>query len=317
MKRFMIIDLLWIVLILLVGWTWSLHDQSEYADRLNHYGLSEHALVGHPTKAITVGKAATQLAESDLRDLQVQFRVGAHERLLYATGDYGSLPLASGQWFSDADLRSKLPVVVVGSAVGNLHMGSHQQYLKTKQAMLPVLGVVTARGDSPLNRVIFHNASGSAAAGKRLASTTVYVDGKHLSDQKAALAKLLGVKWHTYAYDATGDRSWWEEIGLTALRSVGLALAACALSAVAARMIGDGLPQGLDLAMRRRYALSLLARALGRSAIAAAIGVAGAWWWFYFTLRTRMLAFAVAVWAVWAIALWLMTRRQLKKGAQS
>ncbi|WP_262314673.1 hypothetical protein [Lacticaseibacillus parakribbianus] len=313
MKRFVIIDLLWIGLIVLAGWTWSLHDQSEYADRLDHYGLSENALVGHSAKTTTVTTAAKQLAAANLADLQVQFRVSANRRLLYANGDYGSLPLSSGQWFSDADLRSALPVVVVGQAVKPLYTGSSQQYLKGQAGFVPVLGVVATRGASPLNRVIFQNASGQATPAVRLSQTTIYVDGKHLAAQRAALGKLLGVSWHAYTYDTTGNRSWWAEVGLTILRSVGLVAGAVVLAALAARLMHVGLPQGLDATMRQRYARSLFTRALGHSAIAAAAGVAGSWWWFYLTDKTRMLGFAVALWAVGALALWFWTRHQARK----
>ncbi|WP_179395450.1 hypothetical protein [Lacticaseibacillus absianus] len=310
MKRFLLLDICWVALVILAGWTWSLHDQSEYADRLDHYGLSESAQVVHPSRHLTVQEAAAALAKAKLGPVQVQFHAADHQIFLFATQADAGLPLQSGQWFSVADLTATLPVAVVGQAVvAQLYTGSQQQYLQWDKTYLPVLGTVATRRDSPLNRAIFLNASSTAAQDVSLTATTIYVDGQHLAKEMATIRRVFGGTLTAYHYEGSSARTWWAEVGLTLLRSTGLLLAALGLTWAAARLVRAGTPRDLTPEWRRQYDRGRWRQAVTHVAGAVGLGGAVCWWWFYLTDRTRLIAFVAALWAVHALGLWWWLRR--------
>lgn len=310
MKRLFGLNLVWLALVVLAGWVWSLHDQAAYTDRIDHYGLSEAAVKIKSHKAMTLNEAATALATADLGPIQVQFHAGPHRVYLYAQGNYGSLPLTSGQWFSDADLRSPLPVVVVGSDLTDqLTMGHSQQYKRQNGQYVPVLGQLKAYTDSVINQVTFENASGSPAQSIALKQVTVYADSPTIKTQKAKLKTILGGKMTTYHYQNNSATSWWQDTGQLILRCGLLFLGTLALAWIASQQGAALLPRTLATAPRRHALRHLWTQFFAYSGLSLAAGLVIANWFFDLTNRARLIAFAVGLWLVGLAGLyWLLQR---------
>lgn len=305
MKRLVILDALWLGLIVLAGWMWSGFDQAEYADRLDHYGLSPAAWVVSPQRSArdwTVQDAAARLTKAGLTDAQVQFHASGNRIYVVAAGDVASLPLASGRWYSDSDLRAQLPVAVVGAAYQkDLYTGSTQQYLKWQSAYWPVLGVVETRQESPLNRALFLNASGADAA-VTLDQVQIYADGTDVAAVKQLVTEVFGGSAKPYAYvGQTGSGDWWAQTAGTLLRGAGLVLGAIALAFACAWLIRPGAPAGLDATMRLHYKRGIWLRAVTHAGVTTVLGIGMAWWWFYLTNPMRMVMFALSLLALFAV----------------
>lgn len=321
MKRLIILAAAWFFIILGAGWVWSTHDQTEYAELLDHYNLTEDAIVVATSSKLTLPQAAAKLSASKLKNLQVQFRASGQRVFLYAQGNYGDLPLASGQWFSDADLQSPLPVVVVGKAqTPSLLTGSHQQYLKQAGQYLPVLGIINSARSRRLNQAIFLNASGSEAASLRLNQVKIYADGAQIKAQKRQLVHVLGGKAKAYQYsDHHGAADWWSSTGITLMWSVLLIGASLLLAWLAAWFIQRTLPPELTANSRSRTLRGLWVRLAGYSGLTGVLGVMAANWWFYLSDRPRLIIFAAGLWVMAAAALYglLMHPVNRKGGTQN
>ncbi|WP_407890904.1 ABC transporter permease [Lacticaseibacillus sp. N501-2] len=316
MKRLFILDLLWIGLVVLAGLTWSVHDQSAYADRLNHFGITESALVIHTNSQMTPAQAVQKLAASKLDDLQVQFQTKAATPTIYyyGKGDAANLPQASGAWFSDADLTSSLPVAVVGSQLADqLYAGSNQRYLTQNGRYIPVLGMVGTRSGSRLNTAIFLNASAATEA-PAIKQLTVIADGNNIDQDTHTLKTLL---WATstsqYVYTGTHSRSWWQEKGQTLVLLFLLALAALALSILASRLVPMNQALGLTPIMVTSYLRGWWGRAVAHNVVAGAIGVAVSWWAFYLTDHVYLLIYAALLLAVFAAGDYLGLRARFDR----
>lgn len=306
MKRLVLIDILWLGLVLLAGLTWSQHDQSEYADRLDHYGVTEQAHQLTTRSQQTLATSVQALAKADVTGVTIEYQPKAEQGpiYIYSHRDTQSLPLTSGQWFSDADLQSPLPVVVVGTVVAKtLYTGSTQQYYQQNGAYLPVLGIVGTRTGSPLNKAVFMNAS--AATSERLSHYRIIVDGKKATTQLGTIEKIMKtVTSSRYQYVSTSQQNdWWENNGATFMTCVGLAVLAVLLAIGTMWLIQPKVPTGLTTAMKIRFQRGLLSQALTHVAIASVIGSMFVTWWLYFTSPWRLWAFVAFAWVLFGLIL--------------
>lgn len=303
MKRLFIIDLLWIGLVVLAGLTWSVHDQSAYADLLNHFGLSESAQVLHTDSTMTPAQAVKKLSASKLNNLQVQFQTTGKTPIIYyyGKGSATNLPQTSGAWFSDADLMSSLPVAVVGSELSDqLYAGSNQRYVTQDNRYIPVLGVVGTQKGSQLNAVTFLNASAATDA-PALKNLTVIADGTNIDQDVSTLKTLLGATSASeYVYTGSQSRGWWAEKGQTLVILLVLLVVAFGLSIFASRLVPMNPALGLTPMMATTYIRGWWGRAVAHNVVAGAIGVAIAWWAFYLTDHVYLLMYAALLLAVFA-----------------
>ncbi|MFD1393974.1 hypothetical protein ACFQ3L_10395 [Lacticaseibacillus jixianensis] len=311
MKRLIVLGAAWFLMILAAGFVWSAHDQTEYAELLDHFNLTEDAVRIKSDARMTLPEAAAKLAKSDLTDFQVQFRASDSRVYLFAKGDYGSLPLASGQWFSDADLASSLPVMVVGQDHAKaLTVGSHQQYAKQAGEYIPVLGIISSPRSRRLNAVRFFNASGSEANHLRVSQMTIYADGQQTPAQKRQLARLLGGRAAGYQYrqrSAAGD--FWATMGLTLTLCAGLAALAALLAWLTGWFMQHALPAELPLESRHRTLRGLWLRVSGYAAIDTGLGLLAVNWWFYLSNHLRAVLFAVGLWGLAIAVLYVFLMR--------
>ena len=217
MKKLFLIDLLWIGLAILAGLVWSQHDQNEYASQLDHLGMSETAQEYVTKSQRRVTTAVAELAKTDFSGYQVQF-VSKQVVYVYQRGTVASLPVETGQWFSNGDFESSLPVTVVGHDLADkLYTGSNnQRYLSVNDQYVPVLGTVGTRKGSPLNKAVFLNASPNTAnGGLRLKQVKVYVDGAN-QHGKALKSILRANKVHRVHFSDSNAATWWRAYGQTA-----------------------------------------------------------------------------------------------------
>ncbi|MCI1985491.1 MAG: hypothetical protein LKJ69_10505 [Lactobacillus sp.] len=302
MKRLLLIDLLWLAVVVLAGLTWSGHDQAEYADRLAHNGLSDNALVLHTSAALTPAQAVTRLTAAKVNNVQVQFQTTGGLVYFYGKGDYASLPVSSGQWFSDGDLRSTLPVAVVGRADSErLYTGSNQRYWPRAGNYIPVLGIVATRRNSPLNRAEFLNASAATNA-PTVKQLTVIADGPNIKRQANQLKRAVQASSTSqYRYQTgTSDENWWTQNLVTLLSGLALALITLGLSWLLGRMAPLRQVSGMDSVLAERFIRGLWARATLHTAIVAVIGSVIATSAFYLTVYGRLLFFVAGLWALFS-----------------
>ncbi|WP_461214291.1 ABC transporter permease [Lacticaseibacillus sp. GG6-2] len=320
MKRLLLIDLLWAGLIVLACLTWSVHDQSEYADRLNHYGLSESALIVNTKSKMTPAQAAAKLAATKLDNIQVQFQTRNPQPTvyLYAKGDYASLPVTDGTWFSDSDLRSPLSVAVVGQTQAEqLYSGSNQRYLMQNHNYIPVLGVVATRKGSQLNQALFLNASAATRAAA-ISALRVVADGQDIDTQTAVLKKTLGAtSTSPYTYDSgSQSHSWWTENWQTVVFSTLIAIVAWLLSLVVSRLAPRAATTGLDIAMTHAFVRGWWGRTTAHAVVAGAIGLAIGWWSFYLTDHIQLVVFCLVALMIYSTGTYygLTTRFHREEG---
>lgn len=315
MKRFLLIDLLWLALVLLAGWTWSLHDQSAYADRLDHFGVTEDAQRYATKSTQTLADTAQQLKAAEVDHLTVQFQAG-DTIFVYSKDDPNTLPLSSGQWFTDADMQTDLPVLVVGSALtGDLYTGSGQRYALESGRYLPVIGVVATRKASPLNRVTFTNASAAGPSAPRLNDVKILVDGRGAQAAKAKLTRIFHVtKVSAYHYQTTAGNSWWADNGKTLLRSVGLLAGLVVITALAMLVALWQTPTTLLAPLRQHYLNGLWLRGVMHVAGTSALGLAASMWWFCFSEPIHLWLCVIGGWALFALGLRLgLTQMQARR----
>ncbi|MFD1485660.1 hypothetical protein ACFQ5J_10500 [Lacticaseibacillus baoqingensis] len=300
MKRLFFIDLLWLAVVVLAGLTWSAYDQAEYADRLANNGLSENAVIFHTKAAMTPAQAVVKLTEAKLNNLQVQFQQTDQHVYFYGHGDYATLPVTSGQWFTDADLRSSLPVAVIGRAqTKSLYEGSNQRYWRQDNRYIPVIGIVATRLDSPLNAGEFLNASAATTA-PTIHHLTVIADGQNIKAQTGKLKQVLKAASTSQYHYGKGDRqtNWWTQHLPTIAAGIALGLVTLGLSWLLGRMAPMRQVGGMDPTLGGRFLRGLWAKAALHATVVAVIGVIIATSAFYLTDYSRLLIFVAALWAV-------------------
>ncbi|MFD1428715.1 hypothetical protein [Lacticaseibacillus mingshuiensis] len=295
MKRFFVIDLLWVVMIVLAGWTWSWHDQNEYADRLAHFGLSEDGQVFKTDSAETLQAVAEKLTQSDVQNVQVQFQDG---KRIYVWGNTSNLPLQDGQWFTQADLTSALPVAVVGqNQTATLVQGNNQQYLKQAGRFIPVIGTVGTHGNNALNDVTFFNASATDEAAPRLNAVTIIADGSGLAKAKTKLQAIFSATSdRNYSYQLTAGNSWWADNGPTILRCAGIGVLAVIIAGLTIWLMVPSSLLGMDRQLHAQLRRGLWTQTVTHTLFATVIGVTIDWWWLYLTNRVRLVIFAAGLW---------------------
>lgn len=308
MKRMFFIDILIIGLMILVGWTWSLHDQSEYADRLDHLGISEQATELTTTSRSTLRSTTSALAHLKATNFEVQFQPkGTAKQPVYvfAKGSQTTLPLDSGQWFSDADLQSSLLIAVVGrNRADQLAAGSSQKYYVLGNRYVPVLGVVGTRGGNALNNTVMFNASAANAAAPKLNHVRIVIDGPSVKNHLKAFKKVFhSTRSATYRYHNAVTTTWWQSNGGTLLRCAGLGALTVFLAFLTVVLLHPTIPLGDRDALTGQYTRQLWLRASSHSSIAAIVGLAISWWQFYFTNVGRMLGAGLIVWLLYVILL--------------
>ena len=295
-KKLFLIDLLWIGLAILAGLVWSQHDQNEYASQLDHLGMSETAQEYVTTSSRSITTAISELDKTDFKGYQVQF-VAKQVVYVYQRGTVASLPLDSGQWFSAGDFASSLPVTVVGRDLADkLYTGSNnQRYLQVNGQYVPVLGTVGTRKGSPLNKVIFLNASAQTTNSKlKLKQVKIYVDGAS-QHSKALKTAFKAKNIHRVHFSDSNASTWWHAYGQTALFSLFLLLGAGLLTMLMVVLMGPLQTAGLDLNMRARYLRGVLSSCGGHIGVSLFLGGLFANWWFYFTTRTNIWVFLVVL----------------------
>ncbi|MFD1317391.1 ABC transporter permease [Loigolactobacillus zhaoyuanensis] len=164
-----------------------------YQDLLNHAGLTTNAQVIKTKSKETIVTANQELAKkSQLTDYQVQYRQPhSHTIFMYGAGNFKTLPLISGRFFSDSDFSSPVPVAVVGQTVAKkLYSPTNQSYLKYGDRYLSVIGVVGNKKNSQLDKMIFISTSPQQSlAAQSLSHFEIRLDGKpklaHLSTFKS------------------------------------------------------------------------------------------------------------------------------------
>ena len=296
MKKLFLIDLLWIGLAILAGLVWSQHDQNEYASQLDHLGMSETAQEYVTTSSRSITTAISELDKTDFKGYHVQF-VAKQVVYVYQRGTVASLPLDSGQWFSAGDFASSLPVTVVGRDLADkLYTGSNnQRYLQVNGQYVPVLGTVGTRKGSPLNKVIFLNASAQTTNSKlKLKQVKIYVDGAS-QHSKALKTAFKAKNIHRVHFSDSNASTWWHAYGQTALFSLFLLLGAGLLTMLMVVLMGPLQTAGLDLNMRARYLRGVLSSCGGHIGVSLFLGGLFANWWFYFTTRTNIWVFLVVL----------------------
>ncbi|MFC6169135.1 ABC transporter permease [Loigolactobacillus jiayinensis] len=192
-----------------------------YQDLLDHAGLSTSAQVLTTKHQQTIVNANQQLAQNkQLTNYQVQYRQPHSNTIyMYGAGNFKTLPLVSGRFFSDSDFISPVPVVVVGQKVAkNLYTPTNQSYLKYGDRYLSVIGVVGTKKDSQLDNMIFISTSTQQSlAQQSLTKFDIRLDGKpkltHLATFKrlfqASSAKRLVPQSTPFVGLAWFEEYWW------------------------------------------------------------------------------------------------------------
>ncbi|KMO49905.1 hypothetical protein EFO70_06720 [Lacticaseibacillus rhamnosus] len=318
MKKLFLIDLLWIGLAILAGLVWSQHDQNEYASQLDHLGMSETAQEYVTKSQRRVTTAVAELAKTDFSGYQVQF-VSKQVVYVYQRGTVASLPVETGQWFSNGDFESSLPVTVVGHDLADkLYTGSNnQRYLSVNDQYVPVVGTVGTRKGSPLNKAVFLNASPNTAnGGLRLKQVKVYVDGAN-QHGKVLKSILRANKVHRVHFSDSNAATWWRAYGQTALFCVLLLLGAGLLSVLMVVLIGPLQTSGLEINMRARYLRGVLSSCASHVGISLLFGGLFANWWFYYTTRASIWGFLIILTIATVVFLRYLIRRKDRTSATS
>lgn len=226
--------------------------------------------------------------------------------------------MTSGTWFSDTDLRSPLPVAVVGQTQAEqLYTGSNQRYLMQNYNYIPVLGVVATRKGSQLNQALFLNASAATHAAS-IAALRIVVDGQDIDTQTAALKKTLSAtSTSPYTYDSgSQSHSWWTENWQTVVFSTLIAIAAWLLSLVVSRLAPLAATAGLDIAMVRAFVRGWWGRTTAHAVVAGAIGLTIGWWSFYLTDHIQLVVFCLVTLMIYSTGTYygLTTRFHREEG---
>lgn len=166
----------------LIVFSFSQMNRIAYQKVLDRGGLSESAYVvqSHRKQSIKATNLALQ-QQKKLTNYQIQYQVpGTKITYLYGAGDFKTLPLLSGRFFTDDDFKSQVPVAVVGKKVAKqLYQPTQQGYLKFKNRYISVIGVVGNKQASRLDSQIFITTSpGQSMTNKTLRHFKIVIDGK-------------------------------------------------------------------------------------------------------------------------------------------
>jgi len=311
MKRWLI-DLLLIAVAIFSGVVWSQHDQSEYAERLDYLGLTENAVVYHSKSKTSAQTALTAVQKVGLTDYQIQFQQ-SKLTYLYATGNTMSLPLTSGQWFSDRDFKSQLPVAVAGKAlVDRLYAGGSQRYFNDQGQYIPVIGIMSTHQDSQLNNRMLLTPSAPSFAKLALKDVTVAIDAPNLSRHTKALQKIFKVK-STKLHYGTANNSWLQQNAPTLAWCSLLILVTLGLGGLMSYLWRPQVLPELSAVMQRQYVRGLWFKLLQHGFVALLIGTVFSLWRFYLTNGWRLAAFNFTLWLWFAAICWFGLRQFERK----
>lgn len=185
----------WLLILFMMGITFlivfsfSQMNRIAYQKILDRGGLSESAYVLKSKRhqsIMAVNQALKQ--QKQLTNYQIQYQVpNTKITYLYGAGDFKTLPLLSGRFFTDDDFQSQVPVAVVGKKVAKtLYRPTQQSYLKFKGRYISVIGVVGNQQASRLDSQIFITTSPvQSLTNQSLSHFKIVIDGKptlsHLS----------------------------------------------------------------------------------------------------------------------------------------
>lgn len=319
MKRFLLIDLLIILLAVLAGLVWSSHDQNEYAEQLDHLGLPENALVFKSSQNLAVSDVLAKFKAAKFNHYQLQFQTTGHVSYISEKGIDATLPIDSGQWFSQADFESQLPIVVVGkNQYDKLYMGGNQRYYVADNQYLPVIGSVGVRHTSALNDHIFISATPSKAFNAlRLNQVTVMASGTTLNRHVKQLENLFHAKSKRLKYGSANKQSWWWRNGSTlaflALIAVGMSILAWLMPIIKLNQVKVTLTSPL----KRQFRTGLLFQLGRHAAVALAIGGLIAITQFYLTGYWHLIISLIILFIVFVGVSIISLNRQLRKGVTS
>nr|SFZ88132.1 hypothetical protein LREN565_1245 [Loigolactobacillus rennini] len=153
-----------------------------YQDLLDHAGLSTDTRVLATKKHAGITTINQKLAQHPkLTNYQIQYRQPHSKKIfVYGAGDFKTLPLVSGRFFSDSDFDSPVPVAIVGQNIAKkLYTPTSQSYLKYGKRYLSVIGVVGAKKASQLDNMVFISTSPQQSLlTKPLNQLQIHIDGK-------------------------------------------------------------------------------------------------------------------------------------------
>lgn len=318
MLRHVIIDILGFFVVILAGLALSNADQAEYANVLNHAGISEQAFVYHTKSTKKVSQAVQTLEKADLDDYQVQFAVTKKLTLFYAKGQYTSLPLVSGHFFTSADFDSSLPVAIVGSNVSSeLYKAGEQSYMYRNGRYIPVIGVVGTRKGSKLNDHVFINASSiRKTTNPELKDVEIFVDGVDDGDT-GIFTKTFGASPHRINVATTQTHhSFWQLYAVWIAALIGTALLMALIGLFAAFIMPRAQVQGLDAPLTNRYLWGAGANYLPGMGIAAILGTIIVWWQFYINNHFRLVLVNIVLFGIFVLTTQLFLHLRVRKEAK-
>lgn len=162
--------------------------------QLNNHNLSQDAYQIKFRDKLTIAAFENKLSNSSkLTNLQVHFQV-RNKKITYfwGKGDYAVPPILKGSFFSTKDLKSDLPVAVVGKDwQKKLYKPKDQSYLHYEGHYYPVLGVMGDKFSSSLDQQIFMIPSLQQREKMLVSHFRVIVDGKRNLKAKT-LTTILG-----------------------------------------------------------------------------------------------------------------------------
>jgi hypothetical protein len=187
-----------LVAFFLIVWAFSISDQQTYQNRLNRNGLSASALRVKTNSKERVATLIQKLADSHLKNYQVQLTDAAHPTVTYvfAQGDYTQLPISSGRMLTDSDFSAPVPFVVAGDAVKDrLYQPANQAYYYDGSRYLSVVGTVGAANSTAINDHIFISLSTAQTTLKgRLRHYTINIDGTLATTKQKVAKQIFKVK---------------------------------------------------------------------------------------------------------------------------
>lgn len=318
MLKHTFVSILGLIIAILAGLALSKADQTQYANVLNHAGIADDAFVYHTKRTKKVNQAVTQLEQTGLKDYQVQFALDKTTSMVFAEGEYTSLPIDSGHFFTSADFKSSLPVAVVGAnAAANLYQAGEQSYLPLKGHYVAVVGTVKTNQGSRLNDHIFLNAStDSKLVNPQLKDVEIFVDGIDESDVPT-FTRIFGAKPHHMTVATTqSHRSWTALYGVWVLAIVGTAILMVAVALLATLVSPHAQVGGLDSPLRNRYVWGMGTSFLPGMGIAIVLGAVIAWWQFYINNYFRLILVEAGLLGVFILATQVFMHLRLRKEEQ-
>lgn len=315
MLKHAIIYILGALITVLAGFALSVADQTEYANVLNHAGVSDQAFVYHTKSSVKVSTAVKQMQATKLDDYQVQFALSSRLSLFYAKGEYTSLPMKNGHFFSAADFNSSLPVAIVGTdQTATLYKAGEQSYLPRNNHYIPVIGVVGTRKTSKLNQHIFLNASSVRKTDNpKLRDVEILVDGLE-STELAPLTRIFGAKPRQVSRATTqSHKSKWRLYGVSVLILLVAGLLMILVALITTLAMPHAQVRGLDAPLTNRYLWGLGNNFLPGVAAAIFVGAAISWWQFYMNNHFRLIIVSAFLLGIFVLATQVLMHLRLRK----